>query len=208
MSTAALTVTLRAHTRKSHARKLRRAGRIPGVIYGPKIPTYPIEIPAREFERMIHHTRQRLFDVGLQKNGETESFKVVIREIQREIIDRKILHVDLYAVDQEKPMTLDIPIILTGSSPGVAEGGLLHELRRALPIRCLPKDLIEEIYIDISALGIGQTIHVSDLNLPDTVECLEPDDTPLVTVAKKESEAVATEEGEEETAEPTEGTAE
>ena len=194
----ALTVTLREGVRKSLARKLRREGSIPGVLYGPKIPTHNITIPARAFERMIKQTRQRLFDIGLERDGTTETFKVVIREIQREILRHEILHVDLYAVDQEKPMTLDIPIILRGTAPGVSEGGVLHELRRDLPIRCLPKDLIEEVYIDLDSLHVGHTIHVSDLSFPEGVECLEAPDTPLVTVSKKEADrAAAAEEGEE-----------
>ncbi len=158
--------------RGKQVRQLRRKGVVPLTLYGGHIQAGTLQAEERVLRAVLaragHNRLIRLSD----GNGAPQI--VVAREIQREPISGRLLHVDLQAISMTEKMTVDVPIILRGISPAVTrnEGLLIHGLDQ-VSVRVLPTDLIQEIEVDVSILNeLGQAIHVSDLKVNDNVEML------------------------------------
>ncbi len=128
---------------------------------------------------------------------------MVIREVQVHPYKRRVIHVDFHEVALDEPLTVDVPVEITGTAAGVADGGMLNQIRYTLSVRCLPTEIPEKITVDVSPLGVGESLHVSDLRGKVPFEILDDDSYTVVTVAAPESEKAAaepessTEEGEE-----------
>ncbi len=127
----------------------------------------------------------------------------MIKEIQVDPVKQTILHVDFYAISMDKKISLEVPITLTGTAVGVSEGGILQQVRRTLEISCLPDRIPEALEIDVSNLAIGDSLHVSDLEIPEGIEVLAEERLTVVTVVPPtkveeiEPEILEEEEGEE-----------
>lgn len=183
-------------------RRLRREGWVPAVLYGPDGKSRPLQIPAAEAEAVIGHAGTSHL-ITLAVSGEPPALQVLVRGLQRDPIRRSLLHVDLYRVEMDKPVTMEIPIVPVGSSPVVERReGILLQGKQTLEIECLPRDLIEAVEVDLSNLTeVDQQITVGDLALPPTIRVLDdPEEmvmrvTPL-EVAEVEEEAPAPSEAE------------
>ena len=191
-------VVLKAKNRKengtSAANKIRRAGRIPGVFYGRSGKAVSIDLDALEFATGIKGISESTI-VKVEVDG--KSYDAFVKDTQRNIIDGKILHVDFYEVESGVAVRAKVTIQLKGSSIGVREGGVLEFPLHEIEVECLPKDLPERIELDISNLGVNQSIHVRDIALSDTIRVISASDqvVALVKYAKEEkAEAAATEE--------------
>jgi len=159
---------------------LRRAGTLPGVVYGAGIESQPIAIDAREFE-VLHRQAGRNAVVDLQLDAD-KPLPVLLHVIQEHPVTRKTIHVDFLAVNMEEERTLDVPILIVGESEAVdKQGGVLLHLRDAVLIRAKPDDIPTGVELDISSLvDFDQTLHASDLRIPAGV-----------TLVTDSSEAVA-----------------
>ncbi|MCX6826561.1 MAG: 50S ribosomal protein L25 [candidate division Zixibacteria bacterium] len=169
-------IKLMAETRegvgKERSRKLRRTGVVPGILYGPETKPLPLVVKSGELSGLIrHHGRTNmLIDLGL--NNETATCKVIIRELQRDPVSGQYCHIDFYQVSMKKKLHLSALVHLTGLASGVKNsGGIMEHVTREIEIACLPSDIPEKIEIDISALEIGDSIHVRDLKV-DKVDIL------------------------------------
>ncbi len=200
-----LTATLRQDTGKGAAHRARQSGNIPAVIYGPEIDSIPIEVEEREF-RSVWKAAGGSSIVNLKVDGKEN--KVIVRDIQRDPITNRVIHLDFHAISMTKPISISIPIIFTGTPVGVkVDGGIMQATMRELDISCLPTDIPEHFEIDVSNLSIGDSIHVSNLSIPNVQIEHEPASTVVVisapTVVKSEAaegtegEAEAAAEGEE-----------
>jgi large subunit ribosomal protein L25 len=189
MQAAQLTALLRDRAGSSHAGRTRRAGRIPAVLYGGGGEPRAISIEAAEMEKVLRQSHDRISLVTLSIGGATEP--AVLKAIQRDAVNERIAHLDFLRVDLTKPITLDIPVAVEGTSPGVKLGGVLQQSARAVRVRCLPGAVPAGAVADISALEIGDALHARDLKLPPGVDLLTPaGDTILwVTVVRVEEEA-------------------
>lgn len=205
-----LKAELRAKTGKSAARALRRAGAVPGVIYGHGEATRACQVDTQQLERLLTSIsyENTLIDLKLD-DGDTP--RVLIREVQIHPSRREILHVDFLAVHKGEKIRLAVPIRLVGAAPGVKEGGIMEHLRHEVEIRCIPAAIPEALEIDVWGMGIGDSLTVADLKVPEGVEVLDdPATTALIsivppTVHKVEEEEEVAEEVEvaaEEEAEP------
>ncbi len=191
--------TKREATGKEVARKLRREGYVPGVVYGPDREATPLALVAKG---SVHKLRgewseAKLYDLDL--DGET--VKVIIKDVQADPVSLDVLHVDFYAVTFGKLMTLMVPIKFEGDPVGLKKGGIVEFLMDEVEIECFPKDIPEELVVDISSLDVGDTLFVRDLPLAEGVEVKEDPSAPVVTVvspAVRETEAAEEEEEEEE----------
>lgn len=153
------------------SRKLRKAGRIPAVVYGHKLPVAPISMEKTEVAAMMA-AASHLAEIEL--DGTTQT--VLIRDIQWDHLGRDILHVDFERVSREELIETQVNIEVRGEAPGVAEGGRLQLLVHELTVKCPAGNIPDVIRIDVSKLGIGEGVHVRDLNLPaGVVAQLEPD---------------------------------
>jgi large subunit ribosomal protein L25 len=188
-----ISAEIRESKGKSYARKMRRAGDVPCILYGTGEDSVPLKVNRRELEKLLSATRS----VIIVNYGDTQQ-RSVVKDIQYHPVKGNIIHVDLQRIKAGQEITLSVPLRFVGNAPGVKMGGVFQELRSELEITCLPKYLPNEIDINISELGIGESIHVSDLQLEHiTVE--EDVHTAICSVVMpKKMEEITTEEAEEE----------
>jgi large subunit ribosomal protein L25 len=184
------------------ASRLRRAGRIPGTIYGRGKQAVSIDLDAKEFSNAVRSISESTI-VDVQVDG--ESHEAFVKDTQRNVLTGSILHADFYEIERGKLLRARVRLFTKGSAIGVRGGGVLELPIRDIEVESLPKDLPERIVVDISSLDVNQAIHVSDLKLGEGVKLLTPlDETvALVKYMKEEVEetpaaeaAAATAEGE------------
>ena len=158
---------------------LRDDGFIPGIMYGGKEGNQPIRIEQRAFlKQMRQHGKSGIFSIEM---GE-ELVPVKINEIQRNPVDRNVIHVDLQRVDMSQPVEMFIPIHFFGQSVGEANGGVLQQQLREIEVRSLPSSIPETIQLNIADLDIGDALVVRDVVLPKEVEILQDLDSVIVKV--------------------------
>jgi len=166
---------------KGVARKLRAAGRVPAVFYGHDQETTPISVDAREMGHMLHTSGGSNVLLDLMLDG--KPYLAMPREIQRDHIHNKLIHIDFLAVSRTETITVDVPVVEVGDSLGVKEGGVVEHHLRDLHIESLPQDVPEHIEVDITELNIGDMIHVRDVVVPEGVTILtNPDDAVLSVI--------------------------
>jgi large subunit ribosomal protein L25 len=184
MITVALKARFRKETGKGVARSLRRQARIPAVFYGAVVEPVPLALNVGEVERLISSAAGEnvLIDLNIENDGSTQSHRAMIKEIQLDPVKQTILHVDLYAISMDKKISLEVPITLTGESIGVSEGGILQQAGRTIEISCLPDQIPEAFEMDVSNLDIGDSLHVSDLEVPEGIEILAEDRLTIASV--------------------------
>jgi large subunit ribosomal protein L25 len=177
----ALVAEPRTGTGKGVARKLRAAGRIPGVVYGPGKPPTPVTLDPRALERVLHGSgsgMNTLIDLDVSGLRRT----VLVKELQRDPVRGAWLHADLYEVDLEKPIRVEVPLHFVGKAKGIEFGGILDHAVRELEIMCLPRAIPDHIEVNVDSLEIGQSLHVRDLTLPEGVTLLSDPDLTVASV--------------------------
>jgi large subunit ribosomal protein L25 len=204
-----LTAERRSDAGKGVARKLRAAGKIPAVLYGQGVDTTPLTVDSRELTHLLHGSAGSNVLVDLVVDG--EEHLAIPREIQRDHIHSRFVHVDFLAVSRTQTITVSVPVHETGEAVGVKEGGVVEHHLREVQIECLPQDVPDELVIDITNVELGEMVHVSDLQTPDGVTILtNPDDAILsvITPALLRVEADLSVPGEEAVEVPAEAEAE
>ena len=180
----------RSDAGKGVARKLRAAGRVPAVFYGHDQEATPISVDAREMVHVLHTSGG--YNVLLDLMVDGKAHLAMPREIQRDHIHNKLIHIDFLAVSRTETVTVDVPVIEFGEAAGVKEGGVVEHHLRDLHVECLPQDVPERLEVDITELNIGDMIHVRDVPVPAGVTVLtNPDDAVLsvITPAALRTEA-------------------
>jgi large subunit ribosomal protein L25 len=156
---------------KNDARRLRKTGMIPGVLYGAGQDSQPVSVDPKQMSRILHSEtgHNSIFDLSL--DGQTA--KVMIVDWQYEPIKGALLHVDLKRIAMDKVLQVSVPIVLKGEAPGVKQqGGILEQILREVEIECLPADIPSHIDVDVSQLMFGQVVRVSELPHNDKVKFL------------------------------------
>ena len=179
-----LNVEIRQAGGKGAARRLRAAGRIPGVCYG-QSQSQPISLDPRALDRLIHRSASgvnTLIDLKVEGGGAFDGKKVLLKEMQRDPVTSAPLHADFLAVDLTHTIDVSVPIHVSGVAPGVTMGGILDQVLREVHLECLPDSIPEEIIADVTMLEIGMSIHVRDLPLPANVKLLSDGDLSVVSV--------------------------
>lgn len=198
MADNTLVVEPREGTGKGVARKLRAAGRVPAVFYVGGTAATPIQLDPRLLEKSLRQSGagiNTLFDI---QGAGLEGKLVLIKELQRDPVKGFIVHADLYAVDVKQTLQVSVPVHVSGTPVGVSmEGGILDQALREVEVECLPRAIPEELVVDVSGLGIGDSIHVGDIPLPDGVSLISDPELPVVSVVTparpEEEEALAAE---------------
>jgi large subunit ribosomal protein L25 len=188
---ANLPVTTRTVTGKGAARTLRREGKVPGVIYGHGRPAEPVTVETATLTKMLVgiSAATSIVDVTVDDRAPV---KALIREIQRDSLrPAEIIHLDLYEVRGDEEITLAVPIRLIGIPDGVRNfGGVLDHVLRELEIEVLPADIPEHVDLDVTALTIGHSLFVRDLQVPKAKVLNDPD-SPICTVVAPRAEEAA-----------------
>ena len=197
MKSVALKAYPRSQVQRAEVTKLRRAGRVPATIYGRQAKPQNLEISAKEISDLIHHSVSENLLVDLSVESDARSKRLaLVKEIQHHPLDGKVLHVDFHEVAENEKVTVLVPVETTGEAAGVKTGGgTLEHVLFKLKVRCLPKDLPEQIVIDVTALEIGKAVHLGEIKAPEGVEILGDKHITVVAVAapRAEEEVVATE---------------
>jgi len=203
MEQARLQVQARKGKGKGAARATRRAGLVPGIIYGHKLEPMLIQFPQQRLHRLLSLGGENvLINMDIDNSG-TET--VMLKEVQVDPVTRMILHADFVRVSLEERVTTHVPITLVGSAAGVSIGGILEFLHRELRVECQVGQIPEHVELDVSSLGIGDQIRVGDLKLAEGVTILDDPATTIAVVVpptiikeEEEAEAVVVEEEEKE----------
>ena len=191
----------RAQSRRNGARKLRAAGRVPAVIYGQQAKPQNLELSAKEFGDLIHHSASEnlLVDLSVESDARAKRLALV-QEIQHHPLDGDVLHVDFHEVTENEKVVIMVPLETSGEAAGVKNsGGVLEHVVFKVKVRALPKDLPEQLIVDVTNLELGKSIHLGDIQPPAGVEILGDKHISVISVAMprtEEEEAAAAAEGE------------
>jgi large subunit ribosomal protein L25 len=181
-----LTAQTRLQTGGSVSKKLKRQGLVPAVVYGGQDQAQALQLSARDLKTLLSHTvgENILVELEIESNGSKSNRMALIQEIQHEPLSGGVVHVDFHAVNMNEALHTSVPVEPTGEPNGVKNfGGLLEQSLRSLEIECLPKDLPEIITVDVSALNVGDSIHIKDIQLPAGVTALDDADLTVFLVA-------------------------
>jgi len=167
---------------KEYAKKLRRNGFVPAVLYGPETATLPLEVETKSFLSLLRGGLGENVIVTLLLDDKKDSQrKVLVREVQRDPVTGAILHLDFHQISVTKKLTIQVPIHLVGTPVGVDDGGILQHALRDIEIECLPSAIPEKIEVDVSHLKIGDSVHVGDIKV-ENAEILSDSKSSIVSV--------------------------
>lgn len=209
MENIELKAQLRTTKGNGPARAMRRDGRVPAVLYGPKTEPNMISVGARDLDNILKQGSIGRNIINLAIDGVEGSRATMVKELQTHPMSQNVLHVDFYEVDMTRKIKVNVPVTTTGKSVGVELGGMLQIIRRELEVYCLPNEIPQAITIDITDLEIGDSVHVNDIETEGGVEI--PHDvnfTVLTILSPKKAEEEAEEAEELEEAEVAEAEAE
>ena len=182
MAIVSLSANAREASGKGGARQLRLNGQIPAVIYGHARQAQALTLNARDLDKMLEHIQAESTVIEVSVGGKTS--RTLIREIQRHPFKRQILHVDFQELVAGEKVTVSIPIMLTGIAEGVRlGGGVLDQTLRELEIEVDPSSIPDHIEFDVTSMVIGDSVHVSDLKLPEGVEVQDDPETSVAVLA-------------------------
>jgi large subunit ribosomal protein L25 len=186
-----LKVATRAQTGRSSSRRLRKANRIPAILYGKHSDPEKLSIEVPEFTKLLKSVAGRSLLIELNREDKAEKALSFLQEIQRDPITDRYLHVDLHEVKPDEKFEIRVPVRVTGEAFGVKnQSGVLEIASHVLRIRCLPRDLPEAIEIDVTALNVGQTIKVAELKPVEGVTFMDDKGQPVVACVEPVAEVV------------------
>jgi len=204
MAELELEVTRREGTGKGIARKLRRDGRVPAIVYGGHRESVAITVDQKSISDIVRKGEHGIRSIFLVKMaGTDQSPHAMIKDIQFNPISRKMNHIDFVRVAMDEAVRVNIPVHVIGTSIGVKNNlGVLDFQVRELHVECLPGAIPDAVEVDVSALDIHDFLRISDLPIPEGVKVLDDMERIVVTVTLPRAEAVVEVAAEEVTAEP------
>ena len=181
MNEVSLKARQRTDTGKQVAKSLRRDGELPAVVYGSGESSTPLTLDYREFEGFLRKTSGESVVINLEIEG-MESKKALLRDIQRDYLKNSLLHADFQQIRMSDRITTEVSLVLTGEAVGVTrDGGVLDQSLRVIEISCVASEIPEHLEVDIGELGLGETVHVSDLTF-EHVEIVTDGEVAVVSV--------------------------
>lgn len=181
-----VTAKVREAHKRSTKTELRKSGYVPAVVYGFKTDSTPIAVDAKQLEKTIRLEGRNAI---LTLDVEGKNVNAVLKEVQKDPVQGKLIHLDFLAVSMRQELEVEVPVAVVGVSPGVKEGGVLQQPIREIKVSAKPNDLPESVEVDISALAIGDTLTVGEIRDQSKYTILNEDEDVLVTVSAPVSEA-------------------
>ena len=189
METLEIQVEARDKQRKRDARRLLRSGKIPAILYGPKTEAVGLALDKKEFSRRVAGL-QGSHLVRLKSGAAALAEKVaLVKEMQFHPISGDVIHADFYEVDLTAKIQVHVPLHFVGKAVGIARGGILQPIVREIEVECLPLDIPEFFSVDVTALDIGDSVHIEDLQMPEGVASMAEENLALVSVVPPTVEA-------------------
>lgn len=190
MKSVPLNAFPRTLSRRGGVKKLRASGRIPTVIYGGHTQAQNLEVGAKEMGDLIHHSvsENLLVDLAVKDDARPKRLALV-QEVQHHPLSGAVLHVDLHEVAENEKVTINVPLETVGEAVGVKTGGgVLEHVVFKIKVRALPKDLPEQLVVDVTSLELGKSIHLGDIKAPEGVEILGDKKVSVISVALPKTE--------------------
>lgn len=182
METLEIQVEARDKQRKRDAKRLRRNGKIPAILYGPKTETVALELDKRDFSSRVAGLEGSHL-VRLKSASAALADKVaLVKDMQYHPINGDVIHADLYEVDLSATITVNVPLHFVGKAAGVVRGGILQPIVREIEVECLPLDIPGFFDVDVSGLDIGDSVHIEELAMPEGVTAVYESNMALVAV--------------------------
>jgi large subunit ribosomal protein L25 len=177
---------------KGKAKRLRRDGKLPGVFYGPKTQTVPLEVDRKDFLTRVADLEGSHL-IRIKSASPLLADRVaLVKEMQFHPVTGEIVHADFYEVDLSAKIRVKVPLHFVGKAAGVVRGGILQPVVREVEVECLPMDIPEFFDVEVSALDIGDSLHVTELTMPEGVTAASESDLTLVTVVPPSIEEAPT----------------
>ena len=190
MSETALVVEARTSTGKGAARRLRAEGRIPAILYGRGRESVPLALDPRALEKILRAGgANTLLDLTVEGHPEIKDTVALVKELQRDPLRGTIVHADLYAVDLNRTVRVEVPVHLVGKARGLEFGGILEHTLREIELECLPRAIPDFIEVDVTALEVGDVLHARDIQLPEGVTMVTDPEQAVVAVALPQAES-------------------
>lgn len=204
MERQALKAEVRALTGKGHNKRLRREGKVPGIVYGKKGEVFSVQIDRSELNQAVNTAAGYNILLDLDIHGEKKE-TVMIKEVKKDVIRKELLtHIDFIRVSLKEKLEVNVPVVIVGEPQGVKEGGIPQIQLREITLLSLPTEIPESISVDVSALGVGDNLAVKDIVFSSGIDVLnEPEELIFSVLAPKMEEEL--EEEVEETGEEGEG---
>lgn len=173
---------------KNVARRLRKEGIIPAILYGKDVEPLPLRISAKEWKTVQSHVKSNtIIKMELKRNEQAEERPVMLKELRKAVLSDAVLHIDFLQVSMERAVQVEVPIHLVGEPVGLVKGGVIEQHLRSIMVESLPGQIPEKIDVDISALDIGDSVHVNEISLPG-IKLLAPPDVAVVGVTPPQAE--------------------
>jgi large subunit ribosomal protein L25 len=182
MEAIELGIEPRTDSGKGAARAVRRNGKVPAILYGAARQATLVTLDAKEFETKVGAIEGTHLIRLTSSTAELGGRLVLVKEVQRDPVQRSLLHTDLYEVDVNTKLRLKVALHFIGRAAGVDLGGILQPVRREVEVLCLPTEIPDYIEVDVTALGIHDAVHLSDLKAPSGVDIVIDTDEAVVTV--------------------------
>ena len=191
MKTIEVEVGSRTETGKGANRRLRRTGQVPAVLYGASKKNFSINAQTKKMVQILTgHNENAIITLKSADKG-VNGKHVLIKDWDRDILSRLPLHVDFYEIDLTKSVRVKVPLQFTGKAKGLAEGGIVSPIVREIEVDCLPTAIPDDIVVDVSGLGVGESIHIEELAVPEGVKKHFVDNYTVVTCTYIKEEVIA-----------------
>ncbi len=191
MEKSVLEVKVRDKTGKGYARKLRKEGYSPAILYGPHLKkNLSLEVNAKDLRSLIHSLLggERVITLKLTNQTVNKEREVIIKDIQPNLLKGEIQHVDFYEITRGEKISTLIPLLFIGEEQIVKKGGVVEHFTREVEIECFPKDMPPHIEVDLTSLNIKDSIRTKDLNLPTRVKLITNPEEIVISVVSSISE--------------------
>lgn len=192
MEKVVLAGSVRTVSKKSANGQLRREGKVPGVFYAKTVQPIAVTVLENAINPLVFTPETHIINFKLDNNQE---FDCVLKDVQFDPVTDRVIHFDLHGITSGEQIEIEVPVTYKGSAIGVRDGGLLQALLHKLTVKCLPTEVPEHVEIDVTNMKIGQSIHVSDLNVAG-VEFQHTPETVVVSVTHQRSQSDTTADGE------------
>ena len=194
MKQVPLAAKIRTIRGSSRTRRLRATGFVPAEVYGHKEPNASIEVNEKELAQILTSAKgdNIFFALNIEGAKSGEPVLAVIKEIQYHKLNSRVLHADFHKVNMKEKIRIRVPVRIQNADTceGVKEGGTLQSFLRSVEVQCLPAQIPDAINVDALHLAVGNSVHVSDLKLPEGVKAVTPGDSVVMSVAQQMAEEV------------------
>jgi large subunit ribosomal protein L25 len=188
-------IELQVETRtsgKHQSRALRREEKIPAVVYGPKVKNVDVWVTEKDLVKYNKQKFENAIFVFKSDDKSLNAIKVLKKDVTIHPVSRRPVHVDFYALDMTRAIRINVELKFEGKAAGLKDGGFFNIIKREVEIETLPTNIPDSLSIDVSALGVGDSLHASDLQIPDGMKLITLPTETLCTIVVLEEEVVAT----------------